>query len=374
MKIIVGGGISGLWLAAELKARHIPFVLLERGKLGAGQTLASQGMIHGGTKYALDGLLTPAAAAIGQMPTRWREALAGRGSVNLSQVETERDDQLLWSVDSVATRLVGFFASKAMRSRMQRIEPRDEAAFAEGFSGHLYRLSEPVLKLDTLMPAFIEQLDGHLVQAHVHRLLRDAQGKVTGVESDQGSIQGEVIVCAGEGTEALLNASDLSEPAMQRRPLAMSVVQLTTPIPKVFGHQLGVGNKPKLTVSTHQVDDIQSLYLGGQLAEDGVHRSDAEHIDATQSALREGLGWLTPEPTRIDVFRINRAEPATGQGSRPDHAFVTRLEGAWVAWPTKLALAPALADEILPQLSDDSNTVHLAWPKAQAGGYPWALA
>jgi Glycerol-3-phosphate dehydrogenase len=52
MKIIVGGGVSGLWLAAELKARGIHCCVLDRGPLGQGQTLASQGMIHGGTKYA----------------------------------------------------------------------------------------------------------------------------------------------------------------------------------------------------------------------------------------------------------------------------------------------------------------------------------
>ena len=68
MKIIVGGGISGLWLAAELKARNIPCCVIEKNALGQGQTLASQGMIHGGTKYALDGLLTKAPMKLAQCP------------------------------------------------------------------------------------------------------------------------------------------------------------------------------------------------------------------------------------------------------------------------------------------------------------------
>ena len=87
-----------------------------------GQTLASQGMIHGGTKYALDGLLTKAASEIGAMPAL-EQALQGKGTVDLSHVQLEREDQLLWSVESIAANLLGFFASKAMRSRMERIDP-----------------------------------------------------------------------------------------------------------------------------------------------------------------------------------------------------------------------------------------------------------
>ena len=34
MKIIVGGGISGLWLAAELKARNISCCVIEKNALG----------------------------------------------------------------------------------------------------------------------------------------------------------------------------------------------------------------------------------------------------------------------------------------------------------------------------------------------------
>ena len=53
MKIIIGGGISGLWLATEYKALEIPFAVLEKDSLGSSQTLASQGTIHGGKKYFL---------------------------------------------------------------------------------------------------------------------------------------------------------------------------------------------------------------------------------------------------------------------------------------------------------------------------------
>ena len=41
-------------------------------------------------------------------------------------------------------------------------------------------------------------------------------------------------------------------------------------------------------------------------------------------------------------------------------------------WPTKLALAPALADQVIPLLDEERATVSLpAWPGAHVGGYPW---
>ena len=372
MKIIVGGGISGLWLAAELKARNIPCCVIEKSALGQGQTLASQGMIHGGTKYALDGLLTKAASEIGAMPSRWKQALSGQGTVDLRQVQLERSDQLLWSVESITANLLGFFASKAMRSRMERIDPTEEAAFDHpNFHGHLYRLTEPVLKLDTLIHAFSNLLHGQLFTAEVTELIVENQ-MITGVETTAGSLKGDVILTAGEGTEALVSALAINPPRMQRRPLAMAVCQLKEPIPPVFGHQLGTGSKPKLTVSTHRVGESQFLYLGGQLAEDGVEQDDLTLCHRAERAVQEALGWLKPQIQSTHVFRINRAEPSTREGHRPDTAFVSKAHRLIIAWPTKLALAPALADQVIPLLDEERATVPLpAWPSAHVGGYPW---
>ena len=51
--VIVGGGIAGLWLLNLLRSRGYGAVLIERSAFGDGQTICSQGMIHGGLKYAL---------------------------------------------------------------------------------------------------------------------------------------------------------------------------------------------------------------------------------------------------------------------------------------------------------------------------------
>ncbi|WP_312929907.1 FAD-dependent oxidoreductase, partial [Stutzerimonas nitrititolerans] len=71
--LIVGGGVAGLWLNARLRREGFATVLVEKGTLGGGQSVKSQGIIHGGTKYALQGALTGASEAIADMPRRWRE-------------------------------------------------------------------------------------------------------------------------------------------------------------------------------------------------------------------------------------------------------------------------------------------------------------
>ena len=56
---IIGGGIAGLWLLAQLRERGYGALLIESNQLGSGQTLCAQGIIHGGTKYRLRGTAGP---------------------------------------------------------------------------------------------------------------------------------------------------------------------------------------------------------------------------------------------------------------------------------------------------------------------------
>src|SRR3546814_10426421 len=81
--LIVGAGVAGLWLNARLRRQGFSTVLVESASLGGGQSIKSQGIIHGGAKYALHGALTGASEAIADMPRRWREALSGEGELDL---------------------------------------------------------------------------------------------------------------------------------------------------------------------------------------------------------------------------------------------------------------------------------------------------
>ena len=82
--VIVGAGVAGLWAMNVLQRRGYRALMFESDGIGGKQTLASQGMIHGGLKYALRGRLTTASEAIADMPARWRACLEGVGDVDLS--------------------------------------------------------------------------------------------------------------------------------------------------------------------------------------------------------------------------------------------------------------------------------------------------
>ena len=69
--LIVGGGIAGLWLNARLRQQGYNTLLIEQQSLGGAQTVKSQGIIHGGTKYALQGALT-GSSEIGRASCRER--------------------------------------------------------------------------------------------------------------------------------------------------------------------------------------------------------------------------------------------------------------------------------------------------------------
>jgi len=47
-------------------------LLFESSALGGGQTHKSQGIIHGGMKYALQGVLTKEASGMIDMPHLWK--------------------------------------------------------------------------------------------------------------------------------------------------------------------------------------------------------------------------------------------------------------------------------------------------------------
>ena len=143
--VVFGGGVAGLWSLARLLDAGYRAVLFESEKLGGVQTLASQGIIHGGTKYALTGKITGSSQAIAEMPDRWLGSLAGAGELNLSAVRVLSSNQHLWSTGNLASNLTGFFAGKMMRSRMEPVtSPVMPVPFDNpGFRGNLYRLQEP---------------------------------------------------------------------------------------------------------------------------------------------------------------------------------------------------------------------------------------
>ena len=354
--LIVGGGIAGLWLNARLRRQGFATLLVESAQLGGGQSVKSQGIIHGGAKYALHGALTGASEAIADMPRRWREALAGNGQLDLTGVRLLSDAHYLWSPGSLAGNITSFFASKAVRGRVDQVkgEHLPPALQHPKFKGKVYRLAELVLDVPSLIKRLSELAGDGLLAAERIEPLHE-QGELVGLLVDGREIRAQrIILSAGRGNAELLSALGLSQPAQQLRPLHMALVKGPTLKP-LYAHCLGGGPKPRVTITTHPAADGQWVwYLGGDLAEaDGVARDEAAQIKAAQKELGELLPWVDLSAAQWATLRVERAEPAQSGLIRPDNAFLHEQDKLLVGWPTKLALAPDFADRVLAVLARD---------------------
>ncbi|SHN09590.1 Glycerol-3-phosphate dehydrogenase [Pseudomonas asturiensis] len=352
--LIVGAGIAGLWLNARLRRQGFSTVLVESASLGGGQSLKSQGIIHGGAKYALHGALSGASEAIADMPRRWREALDGKGELDLSGVRLLSDAHYLWSPGTIAGNLTSFFASKAVRGRVDQVkgEQLPPALQHPKFKGKVYRLAELVVDVPSLVNRLAELAGDSLLAGQQIEPLYEGD-ELIGLRIDGRDIHAQrIVLSAGGGNADLLQAVGLSQPQMQRRPLHMVLVKGPTLKP-LYAHCLGGGTKPRITVTTHPAADGQWVwYLGGDLAEaDGVAREPEAQIAVARKELEALLPWVDLSQAQWATLRVDRAEPAQSGLVRPDNAFLDSQKRLMVGWPTKLALAPDFADRVLSVLS-----------------------
>ncbi len=363
--IIIGGGVAGLWLLNHLTHQGYQCVLFEADTLGGGQTLASQGMIHGGIKYALGGALTGASEAIAGMPDRWRQALAGDGPVDLSGLEVLADRYYLFAEGSSLGKLTGFFASKALRGRIERLNRADYPEGLRRFDGVVYGLQDFVVDTRRLLDRLRQPVQDRVYQLkvggeHLRRNEDDLwQLNLPGV--DQGISARRLVLCAGAGNGPLLEDLAFHEPRMQLRPLHQVLVRHPGLTPLYAHCVTGIRRpEPRLTITSH--DDGQGgllWYLGGQLATDGVDRSDREQIQHAVRELTRCVPWLDWSDAELETLRIDRAEPLQTGGSRPDEAYLRSATGqghggqCTVCWPTKLSLAPDLADKLAFEMATD---------------------
>lgn len=354
--LIVGGGIAGLWLNARLRRLGYATLLVENASLGGGQSLKSPGIIHGGAKYALHGALTGASEAIADMPRRWREAIEGSGELDLSGVRLLSEAHYLWSPGSLAGNLTSFFASKAVRGRVDQVkgEQLPPALQHPKFKGKVYRLAELVLDVPSLISRLTTLAGDSLLAGQTITPLRE-DGELVGLCVDGLDIRARrVVLSAGRGNADLLADLGVEQPRQQLRPLHMVLVK-GRGLKPLYAHCLGGGPKPRITVTSHPAADGQWVwYLGGDIAEaDGVARSEAAQIAAAQKEVQQLLPWIDLSDARWATLRVDRAEPAQSGLVRPDNAFLAEQGSLLVGWPTKLALSPDFADRVIAALERD---------------------
>jgi glycine/D-amino acid oxidase-like deaminating enzyme len=382
--VILGGGVAGLWILNHLKKHGYQAVLLEKDALGAGQTTKSQGIIHGGLKYALTGFLSDASEAVAKMPARWQHCLEGTGEIDLRQVKILSPEQLLWSTKSLSSAIAGFFAAKTLASRVKKLEPSRYPTILQhpDFRGTVYQLEEMILDAISLVQTLAKPHFNSLIKTnpnpdYIFHQQSDDSKTLSHLECVSGSQKitlhaKSYVFAAGEGNESLTNLFTPSFP-MQRRPLQMTLLKFNNPY-HLFAHCIEAGLNPRITITTHPTEDGKIVwYLGGQLAEDGANRTETEHLKIAQAEIKTLFPWIDLSQTEWRSFFVNRAEAKQSNGKRPDSFSIEKEGNAFAVWPTKLALSPMLADELLlqlqkadivPTLSETSNPLlaHLEKP------------
>lgn len=358
--VIFGGGIAGLWILNRLSQMGLSVLLFETGTLGGGQTFHAQGIIHGGMKYALQGALTGESQALASVPDLWRSCLDGQGEISLSQTKILSNKHYLFSPSKFKAKIAGFLASHTLQSQVEKVPPENypKAFQHPEFKGELFSVDEIVLDVPSLIK--------NLAKPHFHSIIKinpfaaedfnlDAQHNITNLylKTDTQSIQVQAqhfIFAAGAGNGIIAKQLNLPAVEMQKRPLRMVLVKLPFDAP-VYAHCVGLSDKPRLTITTHYTQQGEMIwYLGGQLAEEGVQRSEAEQIAQAQKELSELFPWLNFQEAQFSSFCIDRAEPLQANQTKPKDAYSKTLGNISICWPTKLALAPLLAQEIVKEI------------------------
>ncbi len=344
---VVGAGVGGLWIAHKLRADGYSVVVVSDGPPGEGQTIASQGIVHSGLKYALGGALSSASERIADMPDYWRRCVEGKADVDLRNVRMAQDRFFMMTDGSVTSRLTAFFGGQLTAGRSRRLQAAEypDALHNASFRGTVFEMSDFALDTESLVLALCKDLT--VVQGRATPCC-DGE-RIDRLELDTGArvAAQHYVLAAGSGNETLIAASGLPWKT-QRRPLCQVSVH-GTHLPPLYAHAVSLrhGSKPRVTITSHEDPNGQVVwYLGGSVAETGVERRDAEQSDFARAELLELFPWI--EALREADFRchrIDRAEPAANL-QRPDEPVCLTRGNVSACWPIKLTMAPMLANQV----------------------------
>ncbi|HUG19024.1 MAG TPA: FAD-dependent oxidoreductase [Planctomycetaceae bacterium] len=379
--VIFGGGVAGLWLLDELLRKGCSAVLLESRALGSGQTVASQGIIHGGLKYTLQGMLTRSAANISEMPGLWRACLTGVRAPDLRQTRVRSESCYLWRTESLGSRIGMIGARFGLTVAPQALNELERPTLLKDCPGTVALLEEQVISPQSLIE--------NLQNLNFHQILHyDPEQGLELETTERGEIARivissanrcdlilepeHVVLAAGAGNGLLRTRCGLASPKMQLRPLHM--LMLRGNLPGLNGHCVD-GAKTRVTITTDRDSLGRTVWqVGGQIAELGVSLSRPELIELGERELEAVIPGIDLTQAEWGSYRVDRAERVMHGGKRPESFQIVREGNISTVWPTKLVLAPVLAERIaasiVPRYIVDSDD-WLEQPRPRVALPPW---
>lgn len=378
--VIIGAGIAGLWASNHLKSLGYDVLVLENDAIGGGQTLASQGIIHSGLKYAFAGKISSLAQSISAMPDLWRSALKGEGPVNLSAAKSNAESQILL----VPNGIMGGLVQLALGVReIPKNEWPDEIK-SSGFKGSAIYMDEPVLDIASVVRALAgdkrsvrschpERSEG----SHGFEILRCAQNDKIILGDNQITFKKLIITAASSNHEIAQELGHDTGLQTQKRPLLMGLLK-PAPFP-LYAHLVGMSDKPVATITTHKRQDGSLVwYLGGGVAERAKEDNPQNVIDTAKAAFAKYLPNIDFSQVEWATLPIDRVEGKSEKdGWMPDTPTIHSAGNVLYCWPTKLTFAPMLSNRIVEILEKEGvgpSGTKTDWsflPEAPFAAAPW---
>lgn len=375
---IAGGGIAGLWLLDSLTRAGYAAALFEAAALGIGQTIHSQGIIHSGAKYALGGKKTKNQDLLRKMPDHWLGAAEGHNPPDLSGARVVSREQYLAFPRSLFSFAIPIVARQVLADVFTPVErhQRPAAIDATGFRGALIRLAEPVFDVPSVVATIADRHAARIRELQVDEATWawNAAEQAHMIVDGQTSVAARWLVATAGGGIGQLAMDD---GVAQERPLHMAL--LKGDLPEIWMHADVAGGRPSMTITSHRTTNGENVwYLGGDIAEIGVGLEP----EALLAETRDRIGRYFPALSLAGVdgatARISRFESASEDRVIPNGPVVrdATVPNTLLAWPTKLAYAPMLADAVIERLDPPAGLVtrQLAGAPPPVADPPWETA
>ena len=365
--LIVGGGIGGLWLLDDLRRAGYDALLVENRALGTGQTIAAQGILHGGLKHAFVGRDAGLVGALRDMPPLWRECLEGKREPNLSEVKLRSTHCVCWRTGSVASTLAQFGATLGLQTPMKKIADEDRPDPLVGVPGTVYRLDEQVVDPHSLLTVLARRNSQAIIQASV----RAKSGAVELLCRDNRLMTvrpKRLVLTAGASNGELMER--LMQGRYHPRHDPLPILVLRGDLPTLNGFCLD-GTKAKVIITTQRIAEQDVVW---QVASETVSQTAlGGFADAAMRELKAALPEFTLPKHDSQVSVAVRAEGFSNR--RSDDVCVEVYNEAIVAWPTKLVLAPRMSASVMARLTPpqggESWSHFQDWPEPPVAAFPW---
>lgn len=383
--VIFGGGAAGLWLLDRLSRDGHHVVLLESRGLGAGETVGSQAILHVGRSSTVNGLSERVVKPLRELPNLWRDALLGRIVPNLTRTRLRSECCYLWQAESSGPQVAAARGRQTAHGDSESLSDDERPAALAEVAGPVRRLPEQVICPASYLADLADQYRDRLLLIDAEQGLRfrlNSPGEVDAIQltspSDGRTLElrpRQVIFTAGTGNARLRELVGLSVETLPSRPLQMVLARGN--LPELNGHCVE-GAATIVTVTSDIDDDGRTIWqIGGRLARDGFQLDPHAQTECVREELARILPSLDLRAIEWSTYRLDRAEGESESGSRREAIQVFCAGNVTTGCPTKLVLAPVLAEEIAdrassPYITTPFDATPLSdWPRPETASLPW---